>query len=81
MSSRDEAKRILEEALKRSGAGAMFDEAAATHGAEFREQVIDKIAGRVRDGYSMRAIGDVFASLADEARAIRLRMEPPEKTA
>lgn len=87
MSRQDEAKRFLEEAMRQAGVtndvarGA--EEAFGSHAGEFFDQLADKVHARAtgsRDypkpkDEQCRAMGDIFAGLADEARAIRMRME------
>jgi hypothetical protein len=87
MSRRDEAKRFLEEAMRAAGvAGDVAkgaEEAYGAHAGEFFDQLADKVHARAtgsRDypqpkDEQCRAVGDIFAGLADEARALRMRME------
>lgn len=75
MSRRDEAKRALEDAM---GGNPIGDAAEEFFGGILKDAVLKAKHGRVYPkpkDEQCRATGDIFAGLADEARAIRMRME------
>lgn len=77
MSSREEAKRALEDAM-RGQRNPIGDAAEEFFGGILKDAVLKAKHGRVYPkpkDEQCRAVGDIFAGLADEARAIRMRME------
>jgi hypothetical protein len=76
-----EARRMLEEAMRRSGTNP-FAQITDAFGTSEAQRVMDAVTGKVADRIDdargrdrMRVIGDMFAGLAREARALRMRME------